>query len=117
MRDGVVALGLGGYEVGRPPEKFDRAFSRARSAELPAVPHAGETVGPAISMPSASATVFAVWKTFNWSPNSGCARHRGGLSEQQRLPQHRPKSGNSSPAAPAPGGIIRDNKLGRSPVI
>jgi adenosine deaminase len=47
MGDGVVALGLGGPEVGNPPEKFRAAFERARAAGLPSVPHAGETVGPA----------------------------------------------------------------------
>jgi adenosine deaminase len=46
MGAGVVALGLGGYEVGHPPEKHARAFARARAAGLPRVPHAGETVGP-----------------------------------------------------------------------
>ena len=46
MGDGVVALGLGGPEVGNPPEKFAAAFARARAAGLPAVPHAGETAGP-----------------------------------------------------------------------
>ena len=45
--DGVVALGLGGPEVGNPPEKFQAAFDRARAAGLPSVPHAGETVGAA----------------------------------------------------------------------
>jgi len=45
-KDGVVALGLGGPEIGNPPEKFKSAFDRAYSAGLPAVPHAGETVGP-----------------------------------------------------------------------
>lgn len=44
--DGVVAFGLGGFEVGHPPEKFKAAFDRARAAGLPSVPHAGETVGP-----------------------------------------------------------------------
>ncbi|MEO7909575.1 MAG: adenosine deaminase [Roseiflexaceae bacterium] len=47
MADGVVALGLGGPEVGNPPEKFRGAFERARAAGLPSVPHAGETVGAA----------------------------------------------------------------------
>ncbi|MDB5077147.1 MAG: adenosine deaminase [Chloroflexi bacterium] len=47
MGAGVVALGLGGYEVGHPPEKHQRAFARARAAGLPSVPHAGETAGPA----------------------------------------------------------------------
>lgn len=45
--DGVVALGLGGAEVGNPPEKFAAAFARARAAGVPLVLHAGETVGPA----------------------------------------------------------------------
>ncbi len=44
--DGVVALGLGGAEVGYPPEKFARWFETARGAGLHSVPHAGETVGP-----------------------------------------------------------------------
>jgi adenosine deaminase len=46
MEGGVVALGLGGIEAGHPPELFQGAFDRARAAGLPAVPHAGETVGP-----------------------------------------------------------------------
>jgi aminodeoxyfutalosine deaminase len=45
MGNGVSALGLGGYEVGNPPEKFTAAFERARAAGLPSVPHAGETEG------------------------------------------------------------------------
>jgi aminodeoxyfutalosine deaminase len=44
---GVVALGLGGAEVGYPPERFTRQFERVRGAGLHSVPHAGETVGPA----------------------------------------------------------------------
>jgi adenosine deaminase len=47
MGEGVVALGLGGPEVGHPPEKFKEAFDRAHATGLPSVPHAGETVGPA----------------------------------------------------------------------
>ena len=46
MGAGVVALGLGGPEVGHPPEKFSAAFERARAAGLASVPHAGELVGP-----------------------------------------------------------------------
>jgi aminodeoxyfutalosine deaminase len=45
--DGVVALGLGGSEVGHPPEQFARWFERARAAGLHSAPHAGETEGPA----------------------------------------------------------------------
>ncbi|MEO8973816.1 MAG: adenosine deaminase [Ktedonobacteraceae bacterium] len=47
INDGVVALGLGGYEVGYPPEPFADWFDRALAAGLHSVPHAGETVGPA----------------------------------------------------------------------
>lgn len=44
--DGVVALGLGGVEVGHRPEPYAPSFARARAAGLRGVPHAGETVGP-----------------------------------------------------------------------
>lgn len=44
--NGVVALGLGGYEVGFPPERFARAFDYAHRAGVPMVIHAGETMGP-----------------------------------------------------------------------
>lgn len=43
---GVSALGLGGYEVGHPPEKFRAAFERANAAGVPCILHAGETGGP-----------------------------------------------------------------------
>ena len=43
---GVVALGLGGPEVGFPPELFTDAFRQAREHGLHSNPHAGETVGP-----------------------------------------------------------------------
>lgn len=46
MQDGVVALGLGGAEIGYPPERFARWFERALAAGLHSAPHAGETVGP-----------------------------------------------------------------------
>ncbi|MBA3450106.1 MAG: adenosine deaminase, partial [Chloroflexia bacterium] len=44
--DGVVALGLGGNEVGYPPTPFAADFARARAAGLHTVAHAGETAGP-----------------------------------------------------------------------
>lgn len=44
--DGIIALGLGGPEVGNPPEKFRAAFDRVRAAGIPCILHAGETVGP-----------------------------------------------------------------------
>jgi adenosine deaminase len=43
--DGVVALGLGGTEVGYPPAPFVADFARARAAGLHTVAHAGETTG------------------------------------------------------------------------
>ncbi len=45
--DGVVALGLGGNEVGYPPALFVADFARARAAGLHTVAHAGETTGHA----------------------------------------------------------------------
>jgi adenosine deaminase len=42
---GVVALGLGGNEVGHPPAPFAADFARARRAGLHTVAHAGETTG------------------------------------------------------------------------
>lgn len=45
--NGVAALGLGGYEVGHPPEKFREAFALAHTAGIPCVLHAGETGGAA----------------------------------------------------------------------
>jgi adenosine deaminase len=45
--DGVVALGLGGNEVGHPPAPFAADFARARRAGLRTVAHAGETTGHA----------------------------------------------------------------------
>ena len=44
--DGVVALGLGGDEIGHPPAQFAAAFAKARAAGLHTVAHAGETTGP-----------------------------------------------------------------------
>jgi adenosine deaminase len=47
INDGVVALGLGGYEPGYPPEQFAYWFDKALSNGLHSVPHAGECDGPA----------------------------------------------------------------------
>jgi adenosine deaminase len=44
--DGLVALGLGGYELMRSPAAYVSHFQRARAIGLGAVPHAGETAGP-----------------------------------------------------------------------
>lgn len=42
---GLVAIGLGGYEVGFPAAPYAPHFARAAAMGLPAVPHAGETEG------------------------------------------------------------------------
>ena len=44
---GVVGFGLGGNEVGAPPEPFAHAFQKATAAGLASLPHAGEMGGPA----------------------------------------------------------------------
>ena len=41
----LVAIGLGGYEVGFPAAPYAPHFARAAALGLPAVPHAGETEG------------------------------------------------------------------------
>jgi aminodeoxyfutalosine deaminase len=45
--DGLIGIGLGGYEVGFPPEPYEAAFAKGRALGLHSVPHAGETEGPA----------------------------------------------------------------------
>lgn len=44
---GVVALGLGGYEVGNPVAFYKESFDLARSVDFPCILHAGETEGAA----------------------------------------------------------------------
>jgi len=44
--EGLVAIGLGGYEVGFPAATSAPHFARARAIGLHSVPHAGETEGP-----------------------------------------------------------------------
>ncbi len=44
--DGVIGLGLGGFEAEGPPELFAADFSVARVAGLHVVAHAGESTGP-----------------------------------------------------------------------
>jgi adenosine deaminase len=43
--DGLVGIGLGGYEVGFPAAPYADHFARARALGLHSVPHAGETEG------------------------------------------------------------------------
>jgi adenosine deaminase len=42
----IIGLGLGGKEVGHPPEDFTETFEEARRQGLHVVAHAGETAGP-----------------------------------------------------------------------
>ncbi|WP_123393404.1 adenosine deaminase [Nocardioides aurantiacus] len=44
--DALVALGLGGPEIGVPRPQFQPHFDAARAAGFHAIPHAGETTGP-----------------------------------------------------------------------
>jgi adenosine deaminase len=46
-RDRFIGVGLDSSEVGHPPEKFSRAFERARELGLHVVAHAGEEGPPA----------------------------------------------------------------------
>ncbi len=47
FRDKIVGLGLASSEVGHPPEKFAKAFARARELGFRLVAHAGEEAPPA----------------------------------------------------------------------
>jgi len=47
MEYGVIGFGLGGNEVGAPPEPFAHAFTKAKAEGLHSLPHAGEMEGPA----------------------------------------------------------------------
>lgn len=51
-RDRIAGVGLGGPEIGNPPEKFIRVFEHARSLGWRAVAHAGEE-GPASNVADA----------------------------------------------------------------
>ncbi len=44
--DSLIALGLGGPEIGVPRPQFKPHFDAARAAGLHCLPHAGETTGP-----------------------------------------------------------------------
>lgn len=46
-RDKIVGIGLASSEVGHPPEKFARAYERARQLGFRLVAHAGEEAPPA----------------------------------------------------------------------
>lgn len=45
--NGITSLGLGGPEIGNPPELFTETFKIVQDAGFPSTPHAGETEGPA----------------------------------------------------------------------
>jgi adenosine deaminase len=54
---GVVALGLGGIEAGRPASQYDKAIRWAAERGVPFVPHAGEAAGPE-----------SIWDALQYSP-------------------------------------------------
>lgn len=45
-RDGVIAFGLGGPEIGNPAGKFKSAFDMVKKRGIPSILHAGEIGGP-----------------------------------------------------------------------
>ena len=47
LRDKIVGIGLASSEVGHPPEKFAKAYARARELGFRLVAHAGEEAPPA----------------------------------------------------------------------
>ncbi|MCY4371454.1 MAG: adenosine deaminase [bacterium] len=46
QEQGVIGLGIGGDEHGRPPQPFAHAFREAKRAGLKSLPHAGESLRP-----------------------------------------------------------------------
>ena len=44
---GVIGIGIGGFEPGFPPELFEATYERARALGLRTTAHAGEAAGPA----------------------------------------------------------------------
>lgn len=52
----LIALGLGGPEIGNPPEKFKSAFDKVRAKGIPCILHAGETQGPE-----------SIWQAFQYA--------------------------------------------------
>ena len=46
-KDKIVGVGLDSSEVGHPPSKFERVFTRARAEGFKSVAHAGEEGPPA----------------------------------------------------------------------
>jgi adenosine deaminase len=44
---GVIGIGIGGFEPGFPPELFEATFERARAIGFRTTAHAGEAAGPA----------------------------------------------------------------------
>jgi adenosine deaminase len=46
-KEGVIGIGIGGWESGFPPEIFESVYERARALGLRTTAHAGEGAGPA----------------------------------------------------------------------
>jgi len=43
---GIVGIGLGGQEIGHPPEKFEAVYAHAKKKGFRLHAHAGEAAGP-----------------------------------------------------------------------
>lgn len=46
-KEGVIGIGIGGFESGFPPELFETVYERARALGFFTTAHAGEAAGPA----------------------------------------------------------------------
>jgi adenosine deaminase len=46
-KEGVIGIGIGGWEPGFPPEMFENVYERARALGFFTTAHAGEAAGPA----------------------------------------------------------------------
>ena len=119
--DGVVALGLGGAEVGYPPERFAAYFERALAAGLHSAPHAGETVGPAsvwgaLRALGAERIGHGVRSIEDAALVEYLAEQRiphGGLPHEQSAPGRLSQPGGASPAAPVRGWRAADDQFRR----
>jgi len=72
----LIALGLGGPEIGNPPEKFKTAFEKVRAKNIPCILHAGETQGPE-----------SIWQAFQFADSLRIG-HGVRAIEDQKLVAH-----------------------------
>ena len=105
--DGIVGIGLGGTEVGYPPEAHVDVFDFALANGLRSTPHAGETVGPgsvwgAVRALKAERIGHGIAPSTS-APDRPSARvpdHARGLPHQQRLHPRRDLTRRASHSPP-----------------